>query len=254
MKICMRVAFWLVAALAVARYGTAWADDFTVLSTPTMKSALEQLGPAFEQQTGHRLVATFDNAATLERQIEAGSPFDVAILLPPQIDALIQQDRIAPDSRAEIASAMTGMALRGDLPAPDISTVDAFRQALLGVQSLAWSPESASGAYLLSLLDRLGIADVVRPRLVPVRGGDVIAAIAKGSAQATVISAPNIVDVRGVRLVGLLPREVQHATVYVAGMSAQAGNAEAAKAFIRLFRAPETASVLRAKGLEPAAP
>lgn len=245
MRVRVLVTLWLVAVLVLGHRGMARADDFTVLSTPTMKSTLEQLGPAFERQTGHRLVATFDNAATLTRQIEAGSSFDVAILLPTQIDGLIKQGRIAAGSRADIASAMTGMALRADLPAPDISTVDGFKQALLGVRSLSWSPESASGAYLLSLLDRLGIADALKPRLVPVRGGDVIAAITQGSAEATVISAPNIVDVRGVRLVGLLPRELQHETVYSAGMSAQAGNAVAAEAFIQFFMVADTVSVLR---------
>ncbi|MGF6548647.1 molybdate ABC transporter substrate-binding protein [Paraburkholderia youngii] len=242
------------ALLALTHTPAVWADELKVLSTPTLKSTLEELGPAFEQQTGHRLVTRFDNAATLKRQIEAGEAFDVAILLPAQVDDLIGEGRIAAGTHTDIAKAKVGMAMRADMSRPDISTVEAFRQALLGARSLSWSPESASGAYLISLLDRLGIAEKVKPRLVSVPGGDVVDAVARGTVDATVITVPNIVGVRGVRLVGVLPRELQHDTVYSAGVSAHTGEAKASEALIQLLMEAKAISVLEAKGLERAGP
>lgn len=242
----------LATVLAFTYTQTAGADGLKVLSTPTLKSTLEELGPAFERQTGYRLITRFDNAATLKRQIEAGEAFDVAILLPAQVDDLIGQGRIAAGTRTDIAKAMVGMAMRAGTPTPDISTVDTFRQALLGARSVSWSPESASGAYLVSLLERLGIAETVKPRLVPVPGGEVVEAVAKGLADATIITVPNIIDVPGVRLVDVLPRELQHDTVYSTGVSAHAGDAKASEALIRFLMEPEAISVLKAKGLERA--
>jgi len=195
MGVRFRVFICLAALLALTHAAVARADEIKVLSTPTMKSSLQELGPTFERQTGHRLATRFDNAATLKRQVEAGEPFDVLILLPAQIDDLIGQGRIVAATRTDVAKAMVGMAMRADLPPIDISTVDAFKVALLGVRSLSWSPESASGAYFVGLLDRLGIAERVKPRLVAVPGGEVVEAVAKGSADATVITVPNIVDV-----------------------------------------------------------
>jgi len=252
MRIRVLLGWCFVVAFALAHAGGAWADELMVLSTPTLKSALQALAPAFEQQTGHKLNARYDNASALKNAIDAGAAVDVAILLPAQIDELIRRNRIAAGSRADIASAPVGMAIRADLPSPNVDTVDAFRQALLGVRSLSWSPGSASGAYFLSVLDRLGIADVIQPRLVPVQGGDVIAAVANRSADASVISTPNIVDVPGVKLAGLLPPELQHVTVYSAGLGMHTGNAAGAEALIRFLLSPEATAVLHAKGLERA--
>jgi len=240
-----------LAVLMLTGIGMAGADGLKVFSTPTLKSTLAELAPAFELKTGQRLETTFDNAKTLEHRIEAGEAFDVAILLPGQIDALIKSDRIVSSTRTDVAKASVGMAARADVPVPNIATVDAFRQALTHSGSLSWSPESASGAWLLGLLDRLGISDTVKPHLVPVRGGDVIAAIVDGTADATVITVPNIVDVPGVRLVGLLPRELQHDTLYTAGIGRDTKDPAAAQALIRLLTSPEAMAVLRKRGFEP---
>lgn len=254
MIIRMLVNASFVALLMLAGLGAACADDLKVFSTPTLKSTLAELAPEFELQSGRRLVTTFDNAATLKRRIDAGEAFDVAILLPGQIDDLIHTGKIASSTRADVAKASVGMAARADVPVPDIGTVDAFRQALINVRSLSWSPESGSGAYLVGLLDRLGISDTVKPHLVPVRGGNVIAAVADGTADATVITVPNIVDVPGVRLVGLLPRELQHDTVYTAGIGRDTEDPTAARALIRVLTSAEATAVLRKKGFEPPTP
>ncbi|AFQ49780.1 molybdate ABC transporter substrate-binding protein [Burkholderia cepacia] len=251
MSIRMLLKGCLVAWLVLTSIGLACADGLKVFSTPTLKSTLAELAPAFESTTGQRLVTTFDNAKALEQRIEAGETFDVAILLPGQIDALVKADKIVSSTRTDVAKASVGMAARVDVPVPAIATVDAFRQALIDSRSLSWSPDSASGAWLVGLLDRLGISDMVRPHLVPVRGGDVIAAVADGTADATVITVPNIVDVPGVRLVGLLPRELQHDTVYTAGIGRDTKDLAAAQALIRVLTSAEAMAVLRKKGFEP---
>lgn len=254
MIIRMLVNVCFVALLTLTGIGAACADDLKVFSTPTLKSTLGELAPEFESKTGHRLLMTFDNAATLKHRIEAGEAFDVAILLPSQIDDLISTGNIVSSTRADVAKASVGMAARVDVPVPDIATVDAFRHALINLRSLSWSPDSGSGAWLVGLLDRLGISDTVRPHLVPVRGGDVIAAVADGTADATVITVPNIVDVPGVRLVGLLPRELQHDTVYTAGIGRNTEDPTAARALIRVLTSAEAMAVLRKKGFEPPTP
>jgi molybdate transport system substrate-binding protein len=254
MKIRMLESICVIALLVLTHVRVAWAEELKVMSTPTLKSTLEEITPAVEQQTGRHLVTQFDNAATLKQKIEAGEAFDVAILLPEQVDDLIAHGSIAAGTRTDIAKAMVGMATRAEVPAPDISTVDAFRQALLNARSLSWSPGSASGAYLVSLLDRLRIAEMVKPRLVPVSGGRVVEAVANGTADATVITVPNIVDARGVKLAGILPRELQHYTVYTAGVSSHTVNAEASQALIRLLMEPQTTTLLQKKGLERTSP
>ena len=242
-------AFLLLASVAMVE-----AAEVKVLSTPTLKTVLDDLGPQMERDTGHRLVIRFDSAAALKRQIEAGDPFDVTILLPPLIDDLIKQGKIAEGTRADIARTGAGVAIRAGAPKPDVSSVAALKQVLLNAKSISYAEDSASGRYFAGLLERLGIAAEVRPRLKAVPGGGVVEAVAKGEAELTVITIPNIVGVPGVEVAGLLPAELQNYTVFTAGVGADARDREAARSLIKFLLAPEATPMFAAKGMERASP
>ena len=137
------------ALLMLAGFQTAAASEIKVLSTPTMKTAIDELRPQFERTSGHTVVVVFEAVAGLKRQIEAGEAFDVAILLPPTIDDLIKQGKIAAGSRADIARTAVGVGIRTGAPRPDISSVDAFRRSLLGAKAISYSP-TAQVAHISS--------------------------------------------------------------------------------------------------------
>ncbi len=237
--------------LLLVQGGSCLAADLVVLSTPTLKSTLQEMGPQYEKATGNHLAMKFDSAAALKQKIEAGEPFDVAILLPPMIDGLIKDGKVSAATRTDIARSSVGMAIRAGSPKPDISSVDAFRQALLQAKSMSYASDSASSAYFLGLLDRLGIAAEVKPRLRAVPGGHVIEAVASGEADLTVITVPNIIGVPGVELAGLLPAALQHYTVFTAGVAAASANTVAARSLLDLLVSPDAARVLASKGMEP---
>jgi molybdate transport system substrate-binding protein len=174
--------------LVLAGFQTAAASEIKVLSTPTMKTAIDELRPQFERMSGHTLIVVFDGVAGLKRQIEAGEAFDVAILLPPAIDDLMKQGKVAAGTRTDIARTAVGVGIRTGAPRPDISSVDAFKRSLLGAKSISYSPDSASSAYFVSLIDRLAIAAEVKPLLKPAPGGRVVEAVANGDADLVVIT------------------------------------------------------------------
>lgn len=222
--------------------------EIRVLSTPTLKTTLDELGPKFERATGHKLVTKFDAVAVLKRQIEAGETFDVAILLPAAIDDLIKQGKVI--RRTDISRSGVGVAVRAGASKPDVSSVDALKRTLLSANSISYSPDSASSTFFLGLADRLGIGAEVRPKLKAAPGGRVMEAVASGDADLTVITIPNIVGVPGVAVAGLLPAELQNYTVFSAGVGANAIEVNGAEELIRHLIAPETAAVLEAKGME----
>ena len=140
-------------------------------------------------------------------------------------------------------------------PKPDISSVEAFKQALLAAKSVAYiDPASggSSGIYVAGLLDKLGIADEVKPKAKLIQGGYVAELIAKGEAELGIHQISEILPVKGIMLVGPLPAEIQNYTVYAAGLGANAKQAEAAKALIKALSGPAAAEVLKSKGMEPA--
>ena len=238
----------LAGALSAATAGQA--AELKVVSGNGARAAVQELCRQFERTTGHRIALHFGVNAALHRKIEAGETFDVAILNPPVLDALIKQGKIV-GPRADIGRAGLGVAVRTGAPKPDIGSVDAFRRALLAANAVAFPGEGASGRYFVSLVDRLGIAAEMKSRLKPMEAEDTVEVVARGEADMVVVVASRIYDVQGVDAVGPLPAELQTMIGFATGLGAAAKETEAGQALIRFLTAPGAAPVLKAKGVEP---
>src|SRR5262249_59954809 len=103
--------------------------------------------------------------------VEAGEPFDVVVIVPALLDDVVKQGKVAGDSRAIIARAGNGLAIRAGAPRPDIATADAFKATLLNAKSIAYAKAGQSGVYFVGLIDRLGIAGAVKPKGSAEAGG-----------------------------------------------------------------------------------
>src|SRR5262245_10880713 len=97
---------WLVSAVP------ARAAEITVLCSNGIRAVMQELVPRFEKATGHKVVITYGLAAALKRQIDAGEPFDLAILTPQFIDDGIEKGRLVRESRTELARAGMAIAVR----------------------------------------------------------------------------------------------------------------------------------------------
>jgi molybdate transport system substrate-binding protein len=251
MKVGMRaLAGQISAVVLMVCSASVEAAEITLLSTPTLKTTLEKIAPQFERRSGHKLNATYATSAVHRRSIEAGAAFDLAILVPASMNALIQQGKIDAATRTDISRSAVGVAIRQGAPKPDLASVDAFKRTLLEARSISYSGEGASGIYFTGLLDRLGIAADVKPKLKPLPSEGAVEPVAKGEIDIAVITIANILAVPGAQLAGLLPPELQNYTVYTAGVGTQAKEVEAAKALIALLMAPETTPLIEAAGME----
>ena len=240
--------------MLLAQAGSAAAAEIKVLATTSLKATLEKLAPQFERSLGHKLTFEYGTSAPVQRKIDAGEPFDLAILVPASMDALIKSGKIVADTRTDIARSAIGVAIRKGTPKRDTGSAEALKRVLLEAKSISYSGEGASGKYFTGLLDRLGIAAEVKPKLRPLPSGDVVAPVAKGEIDIAVITLANIVVNPGVELAGLLPRDLQHYTVYTAGVSVASKNADAAKALIAHLMAPQTTPSFEAAGMERVTP
>lgn len=246
----MMVAVTLCSPVAVAS-----AAEIKVLTAGAFKQVVVALVPAFEKQTGHKVIVDNETAGALKKMIEGGAAFDVAIITPAIIDELTSTGQISSGSRVNVASVGVGVMVKDGAAKPDIGSVDAFKSALLAAKSVAYiDPASggSSGVYIDNLLVRLGIADQVRPKAKLKKGGYVADLIVSGEAELGLHQISEIVPVKGVTLVGPLPTEIQNTTTYAAGLSAKTANREAAQALIAMLSGPSAAAVLKAKGMAPA--
>jgi molybdate transport system substrate-binding protein len=231
---------------------TARATEIKVFCLPGMSRALDQLVPKFEALTGHKLATVFEVNRPMMRRIDSGDEFDVIIVLPSEIDELIKRGIVVENSRVTIARTGIGVWIQPSAPMPDISTVEAFKRALIEAKSISYTKESAAGIYLAGLMERLGIADEMRPKTKFLGGGGQNPrAVAAGDVQYGLSIVTDGIDLPGVVLLGPLPQEIQQWFVFVGGVSANARNPEAARDFVKFLASSENASVLKSKGWEP---
>src|SRR5215467_14319098 len=166
MKSCTRVALVVAVGLFI-QTSFASAVEVKILTAGAFKQVVLALVPDFEKQTGNKVVIDNDTDGGLKKRIEGGEAFDVAVITPAVIDELAGAGKVAAGSRVNIASVGVGVVVKEGAPKPDVSTVDAFKKALLDAKSVAYiDPASggSSGIYVGKLLQRLGIAEQVKPK------------------------------------------------------------------------------------------
>src|SRR6187551_2789905 len=247
MKISLALAGGVLLMASIAQ-----GAELRALSGNGAKAAVRELCTQFERATGNTIKLHFEVNADLKKKIEAGEAFDVAVLNPPVIDALIKDGKLVAGSRADIGRSGLGVAVRKGAPKPDIATAEAFKRTLLAAKAVAYPGKGASGLYFVSLLDRLGIKAEMQGKLKPMAAEDTVEVVARGEADMVVVVATRITGVPGVDLVGPIPEELQTKIGFAAGLSTSAKERDAAQALIRFLTAPAAAATLRANGVEPA--
>jgi molybdate transport system substrate-binding protein len=249
-----RLAAFALAAFALA--APANAAEIRVLTAGAMKDVVLALAPAFEKETGHKLIVDNDTVGGLTKRIEAGEAFDLGLLTPAAVDALIAKGHIAAGTRQSLARVGIGVAVKAGAPKPDISNVEALKAALRAAKSVSYTDPKlggSSGIYFDGLLERLGLAAEVRAKAKLMAGGALVSAlVAKGEAELGITQISEIVPVKEAALAGPLPADVQTYTTYAAGIAAKAKEAEAAKALLAKLASAEADAALTARGMERA--
>jgi molybdate transport system substrate-binding protein len=229
------------------------AAEVKVLTAGAFKQVVLAVVPEFEKQTGHKVTVDNDTVGGLTKKIEGGETFDVVVLTPGAVDELTKKGKIADGTKAVLARVGVGVMVKAGAPVPDVSTVDAFKRALLDAKSVSYiDPASggSSGIYVANLLQKLGIAEQIKPKEKLKKGGYVADLIKSGEAELGIHQISEIVPVKEVTLVGPLPAEIQNYTTYAAGVGASAKDSEAARALIKVLSGPAAAAVLKEKGMD----
>ena len=243
----------IASMILLAQGFAAGAAEVKVVAAAPMTAVLKELGPQFERDTGHKLVIRFAPTPAVKREIDAGETFDVAISVTSGIDDLIKEGKIVAGTRAAVAFTGLGVGVRAGAPKPDIRSVDAVKRTLLNAKSVAHSAEGASVAIFKGMLERIGIAEEMRPKLKPLAGSG-LESFVSGDAEIVVLFVPTIVAASGVELVGLFPSELQTYLSFAAGVGTSAMEPGAAQALIKFLTAPKAAAIIKAKGMEPGTP
>ena len=239
-----------VAMLGLSGEGPAQAAEITVRAGMGVVSSVRDLVPAFEKMTGHKVVVVFDPTPVMNQKINAGEPADIAAVQPQQVDELIKQGKMVAGTHTNFAQAGVGVAVKAAAPRPDISTVEAFKAAMLAAKSIGYS-RGGSGTIAAQVMVKLGIADQLKARTRFIDGRPVAADVAKGAVEIGLQQINVIIPVEGADYVGPLPKELQDTVKFAGGVLTVAKEPEVAKAFLKFIASPEAAPLIRKSAMEP---
>jgi molybdate transport system substrate-binding protein len=253
----MRYKVLLLAGAVAALCTTASrAVELKLLTAGAFKSSVLALLPEYERTSGNKVSVENETVGALMKRIEAGESFDVVVMTPETVDKLAGEGKVISGSRTNLARVGVGVMVKTGANKPDISTVEAFKKAVLEAKSVSFiDPASggSSGIYLAKLLERLGISDQVKPREKLKQGGYVADYVESGEAELGIQQISEILPHAGVTLVGPLPKDIQNYTVYAAGIGAGTKDGAAAKALIASLAGPSAQALFKSKGMEPGA-
>jgi molybdate transport system substrate-binding protein len=246
MKIVMTVASMLVACTG------AGAADITVIGSTAMTEFIEAVAPIFEHESGHKVKASFLSGSVLPVKVKEGAAADLIVTTPDSIDDLVKAGKVVAGSRVDFIRSSAGVAVRAGAPKPDIGTPEGFKKALLAAKSVGIS-KGPSGFYMLSLLDRLGIADAVKAKAVFTEPGQRVGlVIASGQAEIGVQQITELLAMPGIDYVGPLPPALQTTIIYATARSTHAKETAAASELVKFLSSQAVVPSARKMGLEPA--
>ena len=229
-----------------------------VLSTGAPKGGVSGCSSAFQERTGRAVIVNFVTAPVLRDKVVAGSAqADVIVAPTARMDAFEAAGNVLSGIRTVLGSVKAGVVVRDGATVPDISSAETLKAAILAAESVVYNL-ATSGQYIVEMMEKLGVADAIKDRVITVPNGSAVMMYLADSSLTNEIGFGQLTEIRihedrgiAVKLVGALPAPVENVTTYCAGIFANAADPEAAKALVAFMASAEGQSLCRASGLEP---
>jgi len=229
------------------------AADLIIITNQGATPGVTEIANAFSRATGHKVTVSQDAAPALERRLAANGPGDLITANPPQIEDLVKKGKVVAGSAAPFQLAGLGLSVRAGLPKPDISTVEAYKAALLAAKSIGYS-RGCSGTHIAEGIEKLDLTAQLKPKTIFTDGGPVVEFLAKGDFDIGIQQTNIMVGAPGTEYVGPLPGFLNDPCPSSVALFSFSKEPEAARALIKFMASPEAAPLLRKTYAEPAKP
>ena len=242
----------VVGVLGSLPLGAAVAAELIVLTNQGATPGVRELAAAFERASGHKVTVIQEAGPALDRRLNNG-PADLISGNPEQIEDLVRKGKVVAGTAAPFALAGLGLSVRAGAPKPDISTVEAYKAALLAAKSIGYS-RGCSGTHAAEGIEQLGLTAQLKPKTVFTGNGPVVEFLAKGDFEIGIQQTNIMVGAPGTDYVGAPPGFLNKPCPSSVALMAVSKEQDAARAMIRFMISPEAAPLLRKTLVEPAQP
>jgi molybdate transport system substrate-binding protein len=246
----LRVSIAAACMLGALGLGNAAAADLVILTNQGATPGVRELAAAFSQASGHKVSVIQEAGAALERRLNSDAPGDLLTANPEQFEALIKNGKVVPATVTPFVLAGLGVSVRAGAPKPDISTVEAYKAALIAAKSIGYS-FGCSGTHVAEGIDKLGLAEQLKAKTVRTRTGPVTDYLARGEFEIGIQQTNIMVGVAGTDYVGPVPGDINKPCPSNVALLTGSKEPEAARAMIAFMVSPAAAPLLRKTHVEP---
>lgn len=250
MKTLHRVA--LLFAVMVTGAPTSWAAQAQVAVAANFTEPIKAIAAVLEKTTGHSIKVSLGATGALSTQIKNGAPFDVFLAADDKRPAMLEKEGLtAPGTRFTYA---TGRLV---LWSVDPAKVDDQGEILKSpqVRKVAFAnPKTAPyGAAAMQVMDKLGLADVLKPKLVQGESiGQAYNFVKTGNADIGFVAMSQVLA--GGRLkegsMWVIPQTHYDTIRQDAVVLKRGQHNEAALALVRLLQSPNIKDLIRSYGYD----
>lgn len=227
-------------------------DRITGIASMAMRHVLAELCVAYDQQSGQTIAIVSVGGVDAARRVNDGETFDFVVLATDVIEQLAAGGRVDPRTRTDLARSAVAVAVAAGAARPDISSALALRDTVMAARSIGYST-GPSGAHLVRLFERWGIADDIASRIVQASPGVPVGTlVARGDVELGFQQLGELMHLPGIDVIGLLPPDVQVTTVFSAAVCTTSKNPASASAFLSFLASPDADAAKRRHGMEPA--
>jgi molybdate transport system substrate-binding protein len=241
-------------ACFVAMAGAAQAAEIRILAGSAIQPVMEDLVPAFEKATGHRVAWEWGAAGGMAQRAQKGERADAVVATASQVEALLRDGRVVAGTRRDLGTTGVCVFVRKGAPRPDIGSVEAFKRTMLDAKSIGYNDPQAGAPvsiYLIELFSRMGITPQMASKTVVfTKRSDRFEAVARGDVEIGFNQVSEILAQPTVELVGPLPAAIQNNTTFAIGLLATAPSPDAAREFIEYLAMPQARALFAKKGFE----
>ena len=230
------------------------AQTLLVWSAGATQAPMLELVQRYQAQSGSSVKIEFAPVGALLKKLADGGRPDV-LLLSQEVAADAEKLGVTEHAvERPVASVGVGVAVRSGASKPNISTVDALRNALLNAKSITYinPAKGTSGKHFANVLEQLGIAAQVQAKTTLGEAGFVVEPVARGEIEMGIQQITEILPVAGVDLVGPLPDSVQKITTYTIAKTRYARVPADADKFQEFILGADALAVFKAKGFSAA--
>jgi len=222
------------------------------ISSMAMRQVLFELGEAYRQQSGERVVLESVGGVDALRRVQGGEAFDFVVLAADAIEQLAASGRVDPTSRTALARSGIAIAVPAGSPRPDIANEPAVRAAVLRARTIGYST-GPSGAHLARLFERWGIDKTIASRLVQAPPGVPVGTLlARGEAELGFQQLSELMHAPDVDVIGALPPDIQALTTFSGAICTASKRPDATRALLSFLASPAADATKRRHGMEPA--